>query len=898
MSSAKYNFLETERKWQEYWIENKTFKSEINKKPKYYVMDMFPYPSGSGLHVGHPLGYIASDIISRFKRLQGFNVLHPMGFDSFGLPAEQYAIKTGRHPKETTENNIKRFKEQLNTLGLSFDWDRELKTSDSKYYKWTQWIFLKLYNSFFDTRKNKASDINELKVPKDLEKDKIEEFIDSKRLAYIDKIDVNWCEELGTVLSNEEVIGGVSERGGFPVIRKPMRQWVMRITSYSERLLEDLNSLDWPESIKISQKNWIGKSEGAEINFEVNGDKKIEVFTTRPDTIFGATYLVLAPEHSLINEITTKEQKEEVKEYIFQASTKSELERQENEKNKTGVFTGAYAINPISEEKIPIWTSDYVLVSYGTGAIMAVPAHDERDYEFAKKFNLNINKVIENNSNDLCYTGDGIMINSGKYNGFDNIKFKKIVTDLLREKGSGKDTVNYKLRDWIFTRQRYWGEPIPILHDSKKRIAVKEKDLPVKLPEVKSYLPTDDGLSPLARNKDWVNIKIDGKNLVRETNTMPQWAGSCWYYLRYLDPNNSQSFADETKIKYWMPVDLYIGGAEHAVLHLLYARFWHKVLFDLGFVNTSEPFKKLVNQGMILGRSNFVYRIKDSNKYVSYNLRKDHDYTKIHVDVNLVDNDKLNIKKFINSSKEFENAEFILEENEYLCGFETEKMSKSKSNVVNPDNIIENFGADTLRMYEMFLGPIEQSKPWNTNGIEGVYKFLNKLWSLFHRGDKIVISDKRPDKEELKILHTAIKKIKEDIERLSLNTCISQLMITVNKLSRKECNKKEILEPLIIIISPFAPHLCEELWNIIGNNKSVSFAKYPNFNSDYLVEDTYEYPLMINGKLRAKQSFSLNTENSEIEKSVLENETIKKWLDGEKIKKIIIVPNKVINIVS
>tara|TARA_B100000959_G_C14985237_1_gene625259 strand:+ start:1016 stop:3712 length:2697 start_codon:yes stop_codon:yes gene_type:complete len=898
MSSAKYNFLETERKWQEYWIENKTFKSEINKKPKYYVMDMFPYPSGSGLHVGHPLGYIASDIISRFKRLQGFNVLHPMGFDSFGLPAEQYAIKTGRHPKETTENNIKRFKEQLNTLGLSFDWDRELKTSDSKYYKWTQWIFLKLYNSFFDTRKNKASDINELKVPKDLEKDKIEEFIDSKRLAYIDKIDVNWCEELGTVLSNEEVIGGVSERGGFPVIRKPMRQWVMRITSYSERLLEDLNSLDWPESIKISQKNWIGKSEGAEINFEVNGDKKIEVFTTRPDTIFGATYLVLAPEHSLINEITTKEQKEEVKEYIFQASTKSELERQENEKNKTGVFTGAYAINPISEEKIPIWTSDYVLVSYGTGAIMAVPAHDERDYEFAKKFNLNINKVIENNSNDLCYTGDGIMINSGKYNGFDNIKFKKIVTDLLREKGSGKDTVNYKLRDWIFTRQRYWGEPIPILHDSKKRIAVKEEDLPVKLPEVKSYLPTDDGLSPLARNKDWVNIKIDGKNLVRETNTMPQWAGSCWYYLRYLDPNNSQSFADETKIKYWMPVDLYIGGAEHAVLHLLYARFWHKVLFDLGFVNTSEPFKKLVNQGMILGRSNFVYRIKDSNKYVSYNLRKDHDYTKIHVDVNLVDNDKLNIKKFINSSKEFENAEFILEENEYLCGFETEKMSKSKSNVVNPDNIIENFGADTLRMYEMFLGPIEQSKPWNTNGIEGVYKFLNKLWSLFHRGDKIVISDKRPNKEELKILHTAIKKIKEDIERLSLNTCISQLMITVNKLSRKECNKKEILEPLIIIISPFAPHLCEELWNIIGNNKSVSFAKYPNFNSDYLVEDTYEYPLMINGKLRAKQSFSLNTENSEIEKSVLENETIKKWLDGKKIKKIIIVPNKVINIVS
>ena len=793
MSSTKYNFLETEKKWQKYWLDNKTFKSEINNKPKYYVMDMFPYPSGSGLHVGHPLGYIASDIISRYKRLEGYNVLHPMGFDSFGLPAEQYAIKTGQHPKETTEKNIKRFKEQLNTLGLSFDWDREVKTSDSDYYRWTQWIFLKLYNSYFDSKKNKACDITKLKIPKNLDDDKKEKFIDSKRLAYIDEIDVNWCEELGTVLSNEEVIGGISERGGFPVIRKPMTQWVMRITSYSERLLEDLDSLDWPESIKVSQKNWIGKSEGAEIKFKIEDDKEIEVFTTRPDTIFGATYLVLAPEHSLIDHLTTKKQEKEVKEYIFQASRKSELERQENEKNKTGVFTGSYAINPISEEKIPIWTSDYVLASYGTGAIMAVPAHDERDYEFAKKFKLNITEVIENNSNNLCYTGDGKIINSGEYNGLNNIKFKKIVTDLLKNKGLGKKTINYKLRDWIFTRQRYWGEPIPILHNNKKRFAVKDQDLPVKLPEVKSYLPTDDGSSPLARNKDWKEITIDGKKFERETNTMPQWAGSCWYYLRYLDPKNSQNFADQSKIKYWMPVDLYIGGAEHAVLHLLYARFWHKVLFDLGFVNTSEPFKKLVNQGMILGRSNFVYRIKDSNKYVSYNLRNDFDYTKIHVDVNLVDNDKLNIKKFINSSKEYRDAEFILEDNEYICGFETEKMSKSKSNVVNPDNIIQSFGADTLRMYEMFLGPIEQSKPWNTNGIEGVYKFLNKFWSLFYKENKLHISEEKPDNEELKILHNAIKKIKDDIERLSLNTCVSQLMITVNNLSKKNVIKEKYL---------------------------------------------------------------------------------------------------------
>ena len=681
----KYNFGRIEKYWQNFWDKNKTFKAEINNKPKYYVMDMFPYPSGSGLHVGHPLGYIASDIISRFKKLKGYNVLHPMGFDSFGLPAEQYAIKTGQHPKKTTEENIKKFKEQLSQLGLSYDWDREVRTSDSKYYKWTQWIFLKLYDSYYNHKKNKAEKIEKLKISPGLSDDEKRKYIDSKRLAYIDEVDVNWCEELGTVLSNEEVIGGVSERGGFPVIRKPMRQWVMRITDYAERLLEDLDTLDWPESIKISQKNWIGKSSGAEISFPVLENQKIDVFTTRPDTIYGATYLVLAPEHKLVKRLTTDENKNDIKDYIEKTAKKSELERQENEKNKTGVFTGSYAINPISNNKVPIWISDYVLSSYGTGAIMAVPAHDERDYEFASKFNLEIRQVISHNTDEKCYTGDGKIINSDKYDGTDNNDFKKIITDTLQSLDLGKKTINYKLRDWIFTRQRYWGEPIPIIHNNGKQYPVEENELPIKLPEVESYLPTADGLSPLARSKEWVNIKVGNDNFERETNTMPQWAGSCWYYLRYLDPNNEESFADEDKIKYWMPVDLYIGGAEHAVLHLLYSRFWHKVLYDLDHVNTSEPFKKLVNQGMILGRSNFIYRIKNTNKFVSHNLRKKYEYTKLHVDVNIVENDRLNIKKFKNSSKEYQDAEFILEENEYVCGYETEKMSKSKSNVVNPD---------------------------------------------------------------------------------------------------------------------------------------------------------------------------------------------------------------------
>ena len=894
-----YNFSKIEDKWQKIWRKEKTFKSNIEDKPKYYILDMFPYPSGSGLHVGHPLGYIASDIIARYKRIKGFNVLHPMGFDSFGLPAEQYAIKTGTHPKETTDNNIIRFKEQLDSLGLSFDWDREIKTSDSNYYKWTQWIFLKLYNSFFDEKDQKAKPIDELKIPNNLTPEEKIDFVDSKRLTYIDKINVNWCEELGTVLSNEEVIGGLSERGGFPVIKKPMVQWVMRITAYSNRLLEDLENLDWPDSIKVSQKNWIGKSEGAEIYFEVNKKKRINVFTTRPDTIYGATYLVLAPEHEFIKNITSPEQLKSVNKYVDATASKSDLERQENEKNKTGVFTGAYALNPISNKKIPIWISDYVLSSYGTGAIMAVPAHDERDFEFAKKFNFPIKEVISNINNEKCYTGNGNMINSEDFNGMSNIDFKSEVIKILIKNKSGKKTINYKLRDWIFTRQRYWGEPIPILHSQEKKITVNEDDLPLTLPSVDSYLPTNDGLSPLARNIEWSNVEIDGVKYKRESNTMPQWAGSCWYYLRYLDPRNNKEFANKEKVKYWMPVDLYIGGAEHAVLHLLYARFWHKVLYDLKYVNTKEPFNKLVNQGMILGRSNFIYRIKNTKKYVSYNLRKKYDYTKIHVDVNLVLDDQLDLKKFTASNHEFKDAKFILEDNKYICGYETEKMSKSKNNVVNPDSIIKKYGSDTLRMYEMFLGPIEQSKPWNTNGIDGVFKFLNKFWNLFNNEkNELEISKEEPNKNEYKIVHTAIKKIQDNIERLSLNTCISLLMITVNELGKSNCNKIKILEPLLILISPFAPHIAEELWEKIGNNSSISNAKYPKLDNTYLVEDLYEYPIMINGKLRTKISFSLKELNSDIEETVKNNEIVQKWINKSDVKKIIIVPNKIINIVA
>ena len=893
----EYDFLRIEKKWQKYWLENKTFKADNNsEKPKYYVLDMFPYPSGSGLHVGHPLGYIASDIVSRFKRSKGFNVLHPMGFDSFGLPAEQYAVKTGQHPKKTTDENVVRFKDQLDKLGLSFDWDREIKTSDIGYYRWTQWIFLKLFNSYYDHRLKKAQPIEKLKIPKNLNEKEIESFIDSRRLAYVDTIDVNWCEELGTVLANEEVVGGLSERGGFPVIKRPMKQWVMRITDYADRLLDDLSELDWPEPIKLSQKNWIGKSVGAEIKFYIDNNF-IEVFTTRPDTIFGATYLVLAPEHPLINQITTDEYRKSISEYVEQASKKSDLERQENEKNKTGVFTGSFALNPISNEKIPVWISDYVLFSYGTGAIMAVPAHDERDNEFAKKFDLKIIKVIDGGNKDDCYTGNGSLINCGKYDGIDNIKFKSIVVEELESKNKGTKTTNYKLRDWIFTRQRYWGEPIPIIYDGNKKKALEFDDLPLELPEVESYLPTNDGLSPLARNNDWVNISINGKNYLRETNTMPQWAGSCWYFLRFIDPDNNNEFANKDLIKYWMPVDLYIGGAEHAVLHLLYARFWHKVLFDLDYVSTTEPFKKLVNQGMILGNSAFAHRIKNTNDFISFDMIKDEKTQKIHVDVSFVDEkNRLNIERLKQKNPEFNDVNFIKGESFYVSR-DIEKMSKSRYNVISPDDICKRYGADTLRMYEMFLGPIEQSKPWNTAGISGVFSFLNKFWNLFHRNEEFYVSDDQPSDEVLKIYHKTVKKDANDIDKFSFNTCISSLMICVNELKSQNCKSKKILEPLLILISPFAPHLSEELWELMGNKKSISAEPFPEHDERYLVESSYDYPISFNGKRRFNKKFNLDLNEKEIEKEILLDDQTKKYLTDNSIKKIIIIKKKIINIV-
>ncbi len=905
---SEYNFREVEQKWQAYWKENKTFKTkERSDKPKYYVLDMFPYPSGAGLHVGHPLGYIATDIVARYKRLKGFNVLHPMGFDSFGLPAEQYAIKTGQHPALTTDANIKRFKEQLNVLGFSYDWDKEIRTSDPSYYKWTQWIFLQLFNSYFDEEKKKARPISELPIPEGFTKEERRQYIDDRRLAYQDEIAVNWCPALGTVLANEEVIGGVSERGGFPVIRKPMKQWMMRITAYADRLLDELADVDWPESIKLSQKNWIGKSLGAEIIFKTaEGSGEIKVFSTRPDTIFGATYVVLSPEHPLVDSITTVDQKEAIEAYKEEAAKKSDLERQELDKSKTGVFTGGYVINPMTGEKIPAWISDYVLISYGTGAIMAVPAHDERDFEFATKFGLPIRQVVSEDGSEkpnieAATPGHGTIINSGdRYNGLHSKEFIKIVIDQMEADGTGKGAINYKLRDWVFTRQRYWGEPIPVIHTEDGEVkGIPESELPLVLPEVDSYQPAEDGSSPLARNEEWVKTTDPetGKPAMRETNTMPQWAGSCWYYLRYLQPDNDKRLGDQEAIKYWSPVDLYVGGAEHAVLHLLYARFWHKVLFDLGHVSHREPFQKLVNQGMIQGTSSFVYRVKDTNTFVSYGLKGNYDVTPIHVDVNLVDKDILDIEAFKNSSPEYRDASFELEHGKYVCGAEVEKMSKSKLNVVSPDHIVSKYGADTMRMYEMFLGPLEQNKPWNTNGIDGVFKFIRKFWRLFHDGETFSISGEAPTAAEMKILHKTIKKTQDDIERLSLNTSVSGFMITVNELSSLKCNKRAILEPLTILVSPFAPHLSEELWSLLGHSTSISEASMPTHDEQYLKEDAFEYPVMINGKMRTKMTFAADAPNGDIENEVLAAEVVMKWTEGKKPKKVIIVPKKIVNIV-
>lgn len=919
---ADYNFREIEEKWQRTWEANETYKvTNTSEKPKYYILDMFPYPSGAGLHVGHPLGYIASDIVARFKRLKGFNVLHPMGFDSFGLPAEQYAIQTGQHPATTTETNINKYKEQLKALGFSYDWSREVRTSDPDFYKWTQWIFKLLFNSWYDNDSNSAKDIAELvkeldghgnakvnaacdtdtptiaasewKKMSDIAK---QAFLLKFRLTYQSETTVNWCPELGTVLSNDEVKDGFSERGGYPVIKKKMPQWSMRITAYADRLLQGLDSIDWPDAIKEMQRNWIGKSVGAEIDFPIEGTpKKISVFTTRIDTIFGVTFMVLAPEHELVQQITSNEQKEEVASYIEAANNRSERERMSDAKNVTGVFTGAHAIHPFSGEKLPIWIADYVLAGYGTGAVMAVPSGDQRDFDFAKHFGLPIQKI---NSAQMITeteadpTKSGTMINSDFLNDLSPKEAISKGCDQIEKLGLGQRKVNYKLRDAIFGRQRYWGEPIPVYYENGVPQLVDDTDLPLELPKVEEYLPTEDGDPPLGRAQDWSH---QGNSY--ELSTMPGWAGSSWYFFRYMDPQNKEEFCSKEALDYWQSVDFYLGGSEHATGHLLYSRFWTKFLYDRGIVKVDEYANKLVNQGMIQGRSSIAYRVKGENKFVSKGLKDEYETTPIHVDINLVSNDTLDVERFQKSRKDAEGAVFELEDGKFLCHWEVEKMSKRWFNVVNPDDLVEKYGADTLRMYEMFLGPIEASKPWNTNGIEGVFKFLRKFWSLFHQEGTLTISDEVPSKEELKILHSTIKKVQEDIDRLSLNTCVSTFMIATNELSTLKCNKREILEPMTILLSSFAPHVSEELWVLMENKGSAVDATFPELDETYLKEDSTEYPVSINGKMRVKVSFAAGTSKEEVEKGALANEVVQKWLDGKVPKKVIVVPNKIVNVV-
>ncbi|MBS4072338.1 MAG: leucine--tRNA ligase [Algoriphagus sp.] len=922
---AEYNFREIEQKWQGYWKEKGTFKAEVDThRPKFYSLDMFPYPSGAGLHVGHPLGYIASDIVSRFKMLKGFNVLHPMGYDSFGLPAEQYAIQTGQHPAITTEQNITRYTEQLKNIGFAFDWDREVRTSDPSYYKWTQWIFMQLFNSYYDHDADKALSISSLisRFEKEgnanvkavcdddtptfsaaewnafSEKEK-QEMLLKYRLTFLAETTVNWCPALGTVLSNDEVKDGFSERGGHPVERKKMMQWSMRITAYADRLLQGLEKVDWSEPIKEMQRNWIGKSIGAEVLFDVKGsDKKIKVFTTRVDTIFGVTYLALAPESDLAAELITDDQRETAEAYIQVAKNRSERERMSDVKTISGAFTGSFAINPFNGEEIQIWVADYVLAGYGTGAVMAVPAHDERDYNFAKHFGLEIRQVIEGSMENGSFPGKGgLIINSGFISGLYMKEAMQKCIEFLEEKGIGKGKIQFRMRDAIFTRQRYWGEPLPVYFKEGLPYLIEEKDLPLVLPEVDKYLPTEDGEPPLGRAKDWTYKTADGEYPL-ELSTMPGWAGSSWYFFRYMDPKNDTFFADKAKTDYWGAVDLYIGGSEHATGHLLYSRFWTKFLYDLGVVSIDEPFQKMINQGMIQGRSNFVYRLKGSNTFVSYGLKDQYDTSAMHVDVNIVHNDQLNLEKFKAWRPDLADAEFILEDGKYLCGSEVEKMSKSKYNVVNPDDIIERYGADTLRLYEMFLGPLEQFKPWNTNGIDGVYKFLRKVWNLYHNSaGEFAVSDEKASKEELKALHKAIKKMEEDMANYSFNTSVSSFMICVNELTALKCNKREVLEPLAVLISPYAPHISEELWSLLGHSGSITTANFPEFKEEYLVESNFEYPVMINGKMRAKLDLPLSLTVPEIEKAALADASVQKWLEGKAPKKVIIVPGKIVNLV-
>ncbi|MCR9016096.1 leucine--tRNA ligase [Aquiflexum gelatinilyticum] len=922
---ADYNFQEIEKKWQTYWEQNQIFNAQVDpSKPKFYSLDMFPYPSGAGLHVGHPLGYIASDIITRFKRLQGYNVLHPMGYDSFGLPAEQYAIQTGQHPAITTEQNIQRYTEQLKNIGFAFDWDKEVRTSDPSYYKWTQWIFMQLFNCYYDKVDNKALSIASLvekfsvkgnaNVHAVCDEDTPEfsaadwnnftekeqqEVLLKYRLTFLAETTVNWCAALGTVLSNDEVKDGFSERGGHPVERKKMMQWSMRITAYADRLLQGLETVEWSEPIKEMQRNWIGKSIGAEMVFQVKGqDKLIKVFTTRIDTIYGVTYLALAPEHDYVGELITEDQRNTAEAYIENAKNRSERDRMSDVKTISGAFTGSYAINPFNGEEIQIWVADYVLAGYGTGAVMAVPAHDERDYNFAKHFGLEIRQVIAGSMENGSFPGKGgTIINSGFISNMEMKEAMNKAIEFLEEKKIGNGKIQYRMRDAIFTRQRYWGEPLPVYFKDGLPYLMDEKDLPLVLPEVDKYLPTEDGEPPLGRAKDWTYKTPEGE-FPLEMSTMPGWAGSSWYFFRYMDPRNTEKFVAKEKENYWGSVDLYIGGAEHATGHLLYSRFWTKFLYDIGAVSIEEPFQKMINQGMIQGRSNFVYRIKGTNTFISYGLKQQYETSAMHVDVNIVNNDQLNIEKFKAWRPDLADAEFVLEDGKYICGAEVEKMSKSKYNVVNPDDIIERYGADTLRLYEMFLGPLEQFKPWNTNGIDGVSKFLKKLWRLYHDNNgEFSVSEEKAGKEELKTLHKTIKKTQEDLETYSFNTSVASFMICVNELSALKCNKREILEPLAVIVSPYAPHIAEELWTLMGHKGSIIYASFPEFKEEFLVENSHEYPVSINGKMRAKLLLPLSLTKEEIEEAALKDDTVLKWTEGKAPKKVIVVPGKIVNIV-
>lgn len=923
----EYNHRDIEARWQKYWRDNNTYRVDIDtKRPKYYVLDMFPYPSGAGLHVGHPLGYIASDIVSRYKRLKGFNVLHPMGYDAYGLPAEQYAIQTGQHPEVTTQTNIARYREQLDKIGFCYDWSREIRTCDPEYYKWTQWTFKRMFLSYYDTQACKAMPITELVARfekeganadtpaassqvltfsadewKSMDAKQQSDVLMNYRIAYLGNTMVNWCPKLGTVLANDEVSEGVSLRGGYPVEQKVMYQWCLRVSAYAERLLKGLDTIDWTDSLKETQRNWIGRSEGAEMHFSIDGrdDIDLEIFTTRADTVFGVTFMVLAPESENVDKVTTAEQREAVTFYI--AATKRRTERERLiDKHVSGVFTGAYAVNPLTGKKIPIWVSDYVLAGYGTGAIMAVPAHDSRDYAFARHFDLPIIPLIEGAdvSEQSFDAKEGIMMNSeGPELNLNGLTVKEAIAatkKFIKEKGIGRVKVNYRLRDAIFSRQRYWGEPFPVYYKEGIPCMLDDKDLPLLLPEIDAYLPTEKGEPPLGRAKNWKTA--DGYPL--ELNTMPGFAGSSAYYLRYMDPRNHDALVSKEADEYWRNVDLYIGGTEHATGHLIYSRFWNKFLYDLGIVVEEEPFKKLINQGMIQGRSNFVYRIKDTNTFVSAGKKKDYDVTPIHVDVNIVKNDVLDTEAFRKWRPEYNDAQFVLEDDgRYICGYAVEKMSKSMFNVVNPDDIVATYGADTLRLYEMFLGPLEQSKPWDTNGIDGVNRFLKKLWALFYKGEEFLPDDSAASEEDLRSLHRLIAKVTADIDNFSFNTSVAAFMICVNELTSHRCRSRQVLQSLLVLLTPFAPHITEELWHALGNTTTICDAQWPQAEERYLKADTQTYAVSFNGKARFTITVAAGTERADVERLALSNSAATKWLEGKQIVKIIVVPGKIVNVV-